>query len=347
MHQFHRWTLAFALLSCGAIAFAQNPFGFKAGKADAPVTGGAGPAGNVNAAPTLEKCDNPFGTIAVVEPQDQIIAALAKYNLPPPTSLLRLMIQQSNCFQVVERGMAMQNLMQERNLAASGQLQAGSNVGQGQLVTADFIMTPQVAFSESNAGGAGVAAIGSLFGTLGSVVGAVAAGVKFKQAQTTLLVADSRSGIQVAAAEGNVEKADWGVGGFLGGVGAGAYTNTAEGKVVAAALLDNYNNIVRSIRAQPSLMQARAGSASVANAAMSVQAPQPKPPGAFGSGDVIVPKIAGVKVFTAPAATSKPVLTLKKGDEMVFLGEEKDSFVKVQTSSGAGWVDRNLVTGTR
>jgi len=31
--------------------------------------------------------------------------------------LLRLMIQQSNCFQIVERGVAMQNLMQERALA--------------------------------------------------------------------------------------------------------------------------------------------------------------------------------------------------------------------------------------
>jgi hypothetical protein len=347
MLRVHRGVLAAALLSFGHAAIAQSTFGFKPGEAGAPVTGGAGPGGSVNAAPTLEKCDAPMGTIAVVEPQSEVMAALARYNLPPPTSLLRLMIQQSNCFQVVERGLAMQNLMQERNLAASGQLQAGSNVGQGQMVTADFVMTPQVAFSENNAGGAGIAAIGSLFGALGSVVGAVAAGVKFKQAQTTLLVADARSGIQVAAAEGNVEKADWGVGGFLGGVGAGAYTNTAEGKVVAAALLDNYNNIVKSIRAQPSLIAARAGAASVANAAASVQAPQPKPPGAFGSGDVIVPKIAGVRVFAGPASTSKPVLTLKKGDEMVYLGEDKESFIRVQTSSGAGWVDRNLVTGTR
>ena len=175
----------------------------------------------------------------------------------------------------------------------------------------------------------------------------ISGGVKFKQAQTTLLVSDTRSGLQVAAAEGNVEKADWGVGGFLGGVGAGAYTNTAEGKVVAAALLDNYNNIVKSIRNQPSLIAARAGPASVANAAASVQAPQPKAPGSFGSGDVIVPKIAGVRVLAAPSNGAKPVLTLKKGDEMVYLGEDKDSFVKVQTSAGTGWVDRNLVTGSR
>ncbi len=52
------------------------------------------------------------------------------------------MIQQSNCFQVVERGAGMQNMMPERALAAGGQMQAGCNIGRGQMVAADFIVTP-------------------------------------------------------------------------------------------------------------------------------------------------------------------------------------------------------------
>jgi curli biogenesis system outer membrane secretion channel CsgG len=43
------------------------------------------------------------------------------YNFPD--GLIRMMIQQSNCFIVVERGAGMQNMMQERALADSGQLQ--------------------------------------------------------------------------------------------------------------------------------------------------------------------------------------------------------------------------------
>ena len=164
----------------------------------------------------LEQCDAPKGTIAVSEPQSHVVMALSRYNLPPPTSLLRQYIQNSNCFQVVERGRAMRNIQQERGLAESGMLQQDSNMGGGQMVTADFVMTPDVIFKDGNAGGAGVgAAVGSLFGGIGSLVGAVAGGVKFQEAQTTLTMADTRSSLQVAAASGTYKKADWAFGGVL------------------------------------------------------------------------------------------------------------------------------------
>ena len=65
----------------------------------------------------LEHCDKPMGAMAVVEPQDQILGYLRSYNLQSPVGLIRMMIQQSNCFIVVERGVGMQNAMQERALA--------------------------------------------------------------------------------------------------------------------------------------------------------------------------------------------------------------------------------------
>ncbi|HMH54478.1 MAG TPA: CsgG/HfaB family protein [Candidatus Acidoferrum sp.] len=63
------------------------------------------------------------------------------------------MIQQSNCFLVVERGLGMQNLMQERALSKSGELRQDSNMGGGQMVTADYVLTPAVVFSQDDAGG--------------------------------------------------------------------------------------------------------------------------------------------------------------------------------------------------
>ena len=36
--------------------------------------------------------------------------------------------------------------------------------------------------------------------------------------------------------------------------------------------------------------------------------------------------------------------SLKKGEEYVFRGEEKDGFLKVQGSSGEGWVRKTLVS---
>jgi hypothetical protein len=310
-------------------------FEMKPGGADAPITGSATADGSKNEAPTLEKCDKPIGTIAITEPQSEIVAALQQFRLPPPTQLLRLMIQQSNCFQVVERGAAMRNLMQERSLAQSGEMQQGQNIGKGQLVAADFLMTATVSFSNNNAGGVGgvIGGLGGLFGPIGMIAGAVAAGVQFKEAQTSLLIADARSGIQVAAAEGNVSKSDFGIGGIIGGVGAGAYSNTAEGKIVAAALLDNYNNIVKTVRTSTTLVERTSSGSSQQNAANSVTA------NAYKRGDILKPKIGGVQVHVNPNDSSAVVVKLLKEDDVLYLGIEKDGFYKVKSSKGDGWVE--------
>ena len=169
------------------------------GKGGSLATGGAGPDGSSNASGQLERCDSPKGTLAVVEPQNQVQANLQRYGLGSPTSVLRMLVQQSNCFQVVERGAAMGNMLQERALAQSGELQSGSNIGKGQMVAADFIVNPSVVFSENNAGGVGGALGGLLGGRAGLIAGGIAGGVKFKQAQTSMLLVDARSGVQVAA----------------------------------------------------------------------------------------------------------------------------------------------------
>lgn len=73
----------------------------------------------------IEKCAAPMGSLAIVEPQEFAARTIAQLGLPSPTGLIRLIIQQSNCFQVVERGVAMNNILQERALAGGGQLQRG------------------------------------------------------------------------------------------------------------------------------------------------------------------------------------------------------------------------------
>lgn len=285
----------------------------------------------------LEQCDAPKGTIAVSEPQSHVVMALSRYNLPPPTSLLRQYIQNSNCFQVVERGRAMRNIQQERGLAESGMLQQDSNMGGGQMVTADFVMTPDVIFKDDNAGGAGVgAAVGSLFGGIGSLVGAVAGGVKFQEAQTTLTMADTRSSLQVAAASGTYKKADWAFGGVLGAIGGGAYTSTDEGKIVAAALLDNYNNIVRDVRSNPSLLESTSAVAQQ-NAAASLQAVNHRP------GAVLSAKLDNVKVLDEPDRGAEVVSKLKKGEEVVFMGDAEDGYLYVQGSEAEGWVQEFML----
>jgi len=324
-----------------ASAQADNPLSMKKGKGGSEVQGAAGTQGASGAASDLQKCDKPMGAVAVVEPQDYVMSALARYQLQSPVSLIRMMIQQSNCFIVVERGQGMQNMMQERALAGGGELRGGSNIGGGQMVAADFILTPAVVFSENNAGGMG-GALGGLLGGRAGAIGAVVGGLKFKEAQTSMLVADARSGVQVAAAEGSSKKADLRLGAALFGGGAaggvGGYGNTNEGKIIAASFADNYNNIVGVIRNDPNLQRDVGSLAQEAAAGGKTKA------GAvYNEGDVLFPKIAGVKLMGSAAEAGRTVATLTKGDELIYMGTEEGGFLKVESGKGSGWVKKVLV----
>jgi hypothetical protein len=311
----------------------------KQGQGGSVVQGSAGTDGS-KGDKGLEHCDKPMGAVAVHEVQSDMLGYLRRYNLQSPVPLIRLMIQQSNCFIVVERGVGMQNMAQERQLAASGQARQDSNVGGGQMVAADFVLTPGVVFSDNNAGGVG-AGVANYFG---HTAGAIAGGLKFKEAQTSMLLADVRSGVQVAAAEGSTKKADINLGGGLWGGGtagsAGGYGSTNEGKIIAAALMDNYNKLVTAVRNDPSLQrkvgtlkeEAAKGGAAKAGAV-------------FSEGDVLTPKIGNVQMRADAADTAKVTATLARGDEVIVTGKEKDGYIQVTNAAGtAGWVKIVLVS---
>jgi hypothetical protein len=222
-------------------------------------------------------------------------------------------------------------------------------MGGGQMVTADYVLTPSIVFSENNAGGVGGGVggvVGGLFGRgAGALAGGVAGGLQFKEAQTSMLMADSRSGLQIAAAEGSAKKADFRLGGLLGGAGIGGggaaalggYSNTNEGKVIAASFADNFNGVVRSVRGNPSLQRNVATLASEAGNVVKAGA-------TYNEGDVLRPKIANVKLLSKPADDAATVLMLSKTDELIFMGKEQDGFVNVETGKGAGWVKKVLIS---
>jgi curli biogenesis system outer membrane secretion channel CsgG len=251
---------------------------------------------------SIEKCANSLGTLAVSEGSPDTINNLGRYRLGSPATMLRMMIEESGCFTVVERGAGLRAMQQERALAGTGMLQEGSNVGGGQMQAADFVLTPAIQFAEETGGVGG--AIGSLFGRLPGPLGAIggiAGGVKFKEAETTILISDVRSGIQVASAEGKASKMNFSLGGWgWGGMGwasGGGYSKTPEGKLIAASLLDNYNQIVGKIRDKPSLVRATSAASKV-NAANSIQA---TPVGAA----IVVGRPVTV-IPTAPVAVAQP-----------------------------------------
>ena len=218
------------------------------------VTGAAAGGASQGANSQLATCNQSLGTLAVTE--DQSAPWWYDYyrrypNLGSTVPVLRMMIQQSNCFVVVERGRAMNNMMQERQLERSGEMRAGSNFGKGQMVAADYTMSPRIQFAAKGTGGVG-AGIGSLFGTTGRALGVLAGGLKSNEASTTLLLVENRSGVQVSSAVGSAKNFDYSLfGGLFGGggaVGAGGFTNTPQGKVITAAFADSYNQMVQALQ---------------------------------------------------------------------------------------------------
>ncbi|PIE69824.1 MAG: peptidoglycan-binding protein [Deltaproteobacteria bacterium] len=213
-------------------------------------TGAVGGVNAQNANPDLERCSATLGTMAIYEDQHAhwYYYLTRDLRLPSTVPVIRLLAQQSNCFVIVERGRAMDQMMQERELMQSGEMRSGSNFGKGQMVAADYTVTPSITFSADNTGGAG-AVIGGLFG---SVAGAIAGGLSTSDASTVLTLVENRSGVQLAAAEGSARNMDFNLlGGLFStvGVGAGAYGNTPEGKVIVAAFTDSFNNLIRAVKA--------------------------------------------------------------------------------------------------
>jgi curli biogenesis system outer membrane secretion channel CsgG len=198
--------------------------------------------------PQVPRCTRNLGTISIQDGDTH--QGWRGMNLQPPAGLLRVVVQQSGCFTVVERGRGLDAAMRERELAGGGQLQQGSNVGGGQIRAADYVLLADVIAQDNNSSGGGVgAALGGVVGgRLGGVIGGL--GVRNQTAQTTLTLANVRT-TESFATEGNAQNRNitWGGVGFLGGGGAGlgGYTDTEIGRVVTVAFIDAYTQLVNQL----------------------------------------------------------------------------------------------------
>ncbi len=203
------------------------------------------------ATPELPHCDKPLGRAAVQEPENKWWTELGLSN---PEALLKLFAARSNCLRIVDRngGLAMRN--QEADLAASGDLRRGANIGRGQVAAADFFIVPDIANSNSNSGGNALGAVAGAFGNRLGGFGALAGSIRTKksEAQALITLVDARTTEQLYVAEGVSQKTDisFGVGGGGGGysgfaaAAGGGYANTEIGKVITAAYFNAFVDLV-------------------------------------------------------------------------------------------------------
>lgn len=225
--------------------------------ASAADKGSSGRQAQAKGTAEIPTCSRKLGTIAIVEPDNQWWREL---NLGSPEAILRVFVQRSGCFTLVNRGRSMQSRAMERALADSGELQDNSNLGGGQVKAADYFLQPDIVSSNKNSGGNAIG--GVLGGFLGrSTLGAIAGGisVKKKEANVTLSIVNARTTEEEALVEGYARKSDLSFGGggaafgagAFGGVGGGGYQNTDIGQVIVLAYLDAYTKLVSQMGGLP------------------------------------------------------------------------------------------------
>jgi hypothetical protein len=217
------------------------------------VSGAAGGATSAGANSSLERCSETLGTLAVDDGRGKdwyaSFGAATKVTTIEP--LIRLAVQQSNCFVITSIG----NNRTESKISAitdkqrnSGEFRAGSKQQKGQRVAADYYMEPSIIIDNSSTG----KVAGALGGLVGRGAGAVAAGMESKVSVVTLTMFDIRSGVQIAISEGNATATNYGaaLGAFGGGAAGGlsGFSHTPEGKATVAAFTDAYNKMVIALR---------------------------------------------------------------------------------------------------
>jgi curli biogenesis system outer membrane secretion channel CsgG len=206
----------------------------------------------------IPRCTRSLGTVAIVEPENKWWREM---QLGSPEAILKVFIQQSGCFTIVNRGRAMQSRAMERALQEQGEMQGGQNIGKGQVRTADYFLEPDIVSTNKDSGGGGIGAVAGMFGRRLGGIGAIAGSIniKKKEASVTLSIVDARTTEEKALTEGYARKTDIGFGGGAGAgwwgglaaAGGSGYQNTEIGQVIVLAYLDAYTKLVTQLGGLP------------------------------------------------------------------------------------------------
>lgn len=250
-----RWAIlasSIALTACGGAGGGI----ISTGGSPTSASGSAGGATSVNANSSLQRCDAPLGTLAVDDGRGKEWYASfgRETQVTSIEPLIRLAVQQSNCFVITSIGNARTESKisgitdKQRN---SGEFRAGSQQQKGQRVAADYYLEPAVIIDNESTGQL-AGALGGLLGSRNRNLGVLAGSLESKASVVTMTLLDIRSGVQIAISEGNATATNYGAalgafgpsaGGTLGG-----FSRTPAGKATVAAFTDAYNNMVISLR---------------------------------------------------------------------------------------------------
>ncbi|HVV64936.1 MAG TPA: CsgG/HfaB family protein [Rhizomicrobium sp.] len=269
----------------------------------------------------IPTCGRNLGTIAIREPEHNWWTDL---NLASPEVLLKVFVRKSGCFTLVDRGKGFEMAQQERALASGGSLQQGSNVGAGQVKAADYILVPDIASKNADAGGMNIG--GLLGGFVGHGAGAILGNLNLHSstADVVLSIVNVRTSEDGPIEQGHGSKTDlgfgvgggWGSWAGFGGAGVSSYTSTDIGQVVTLAYIDAYTKLVNDMGGMPG-----AGGASAEAPSQAVTMTRPG------------------RMYSTSSPNSKVVRPLSAGMMLYPTGNKDGAMWEVKDELGnQGWV---------
>lgn len=194
-------------------------------------------------------CARKLGTLSIRDGDDPL--PWTQNNLAPPSKLLKVLVARSGCFNLVDRGAGLNAAQQERDIGGNLGLQRKSNVGQGQIKAADYVLIAEIQGANSNVSGSGVGAAAG--GLIGGTFGGILGGIRSKkiEANTILSLTNVRTTETIATEDGYAAKNNlsFGAGGFFAVAGAvgGGYDNTDIGRMVTLSFIQAYTKMVNSL----------------------------------------------------------------------------------------------------
>ena len=281
------------------------------------------------ATPELPHCAHSLGFAAVRDPERDWWTPLGLSN---PEALLKLFAARSGCLRIVDRSAGLAMRREEAELGSSGDLRRGSNIGKGQVAAADFFIVPDIANSNSNAGGSNFGALagGLIGGRLGGLVGGIR--TKSSEAQALITLVNARTTEQLYVAEGVAKKTDVGFelggggggwGGFAAAAG-GGYSNTEIGKVISAAYFNAFVDLIHYMQSNAAPTGAEASEAAGTQAYRVTRA---------------------IEMHTSPSPKAAHVRGFEPGDLVYPTGQKNGIWWQVDDENGnRGWVSSTGIT---
>ena len=161
---------------------------------------------------------------------------------------LRLLIAQSNCFVIVERGAAAEFAAddEKRRARTGDEVRDNAKLGPGQEAAADYVLRSNVLSLDTTS------SRGLNLGILSRFAGGASVGQSVTEAKVQLVLSDVRSKVQIGVAQGEGAGSNTGLatnvlgrtGAALGGVGFKSESKTSGSTILLQAFADAYNKMI-------------------------------------------------------------------------------------------------------